>query len=95
MAKKRNKFLWGMGIGAVLGILFAPRKGDDTRKKLSKEAQDLKEAFEKAVSTGKVKYEEIKAEVNPAIDDIKARAKPYVDSLQDGLEGKEMNSKRK
>ncbi len=95
MTKKGNKFLWGIGIGAVLGLLFAPRKGDDTRKKLSKEAEDLKASFEKAVATGKAKYTEVKTEVEPVLDEIKSKAKPYVDSLQDGLEGKEVKSKKK
>jgi gas vesicle protein len=35
-------FLIGLTAGAVLGILFAPGKGADTRKKIATEGKDLK-----------------------------------------------------
>lgn len=47
----RGLFTGGI-IGYVLGLLFAPSKGDETRKK-------VQDAFEK----GKKKFEELKSEV--------------------------------
>ncbi|MFA7253675.1 MAG: YtxH domain-containing protein [Patescibacteria group bacterium] len=45
--KNSNKFvlgaLLGGAIGAVAGILFAPRSGKETRKIVSKKANDLTE----------------------------------------------------
>ena len=63
-----GKFIAGAAIGAGLGILFAPKKGSETRKDLkekldnvvakikSVDAEDVKEMFEE-------KVEEIKAEL--------------------------------
>ncbi len=44
MSAKRN-LLIGVGVGAVLGILFAPRKGSKTRRKIAKRGADLKEGW--------------------------------------------------
>ena len=38
-----NSFLWflaGLGIGAVVGVLYAPRSGDETREVLLSKAQE-------------------------------------------------------
>ncbi|HUM05336.1 MAG TPA: YtxH domain-containing protein [Terriglobales bacterium] len=38
-----NSFLWflaGLGIGAVVGVLYAPRSGDETREVLMSKAQE-------------------------------------------------------
>lgn len=34
-------FLVGLGTGAVLGLLFAPRRGDETREQWRSKANDL------------------------------------------------------
>jgi len=34
-------FLVGLGTGAVLGLLFAPRRGEETREQLRSKANDL------------------------------------------------------
>ncbi len=35
-----SAFVFGLGIGAVLGVLFAPRSGDDTREYILESAKD-------------------------------------------------------
>ena len=41
---KINKFLIGLGIGAVAGMLLAPKKGSELREDISTKAKELKEA---------------------------------------------------
>jgi len=41
-----NSFLWflaGLGIGAVVGVLYAPRSGEETREVLMSKAQEGRE----------------------------------------------------
>lgn len=52
-------FLGGV-IGATLGILFAPNKGNETREKLSLKSQDLMSDINRKFNTF---MEEIKAEI--------------------------------
>jgi hypothetical protein len=47
--------LAGVAIGGTLGILFAPAKGSDTRKKISKKGEEMKDDLQ-------AKYEELIAE---------------------------------
>jgi gas vesicle protein len=37
--------LAGLAAGAALGVLFAPKKGSDTRKTISKKGEDLAQAL--------------------------------------------------
>ena len=57
-------FLAGAAAGAILGILFAPDKGTDTRKKISKKTGDLsdslKTTFSDFIDGISSKYENVK-----------------------------------
>jgi gas vesicle protein len=37
--------LGGVAVGAVLGVLFAPAKGSETRKKITDKSHDLKDSL--------------------------------------------------
>ena len=58
--------LAGVAAGAVLGLLFAPEKGSETRKKLSGEGNDLKESmkekFNEFLDDISEKYENVNEE---------------------------------
>ena len=68
MKKKSGigKFVAGAVLGAGLGILFAPKKGSETRK-------DLKEKLDDVIAKIKsVDTEEVKAMFEAKVDEIKA-----------------------
>lgn len=43
VGSKVSFFLVGLGIGALIGILFAPKSGEDTREYLSSKADEGRE----------------------------------------------------
>ncbi len=50
----------GAAIGAIVGILFAPDKGSETRKKISEEGKKLAEDVKDKFRKGKEKLNELK-----------------------------------
>lgn len=54
----------GIAAGTVLGILFAPEKGSDTRKKISKKSKDslkdLKNRYNETIDTLTAKLDKAK-----------------------------------
>ena len=73
MSKKGNgigKFVLGTAVGALAGVLFAPRKGEETRKMAKEKALDLLD-----------KAKEI--DVKEVRDEIESRVLSIIDELKD------------
>jgi len=70
--------LGGLAAGALLGILFAPAKGSDTRKKISKKTEDftdeIKEKFNEFIETISEKFESVKEEASDLSEKQNAKA---------------------
>lgn len=76
---KVSYFLVGLGIGALVGILFAPRSGEETRDYLSqkadegkeyaqRKARELRERAEDLVERGKQVAGKQKDSISAAVD---------------------------
>mgnify|MGYP001772860177 CR=1 FL=1 len=66
-------FLLGLTVGAILGILFAPAEGKETRKKLAKYIEDLEEKSEDIINKGKKFVEEETDKVKKFVEDTKEK----------------------
>jgi gas vesicle protein len=75
-------FLAGAAIGAIAGILFAPDKGSETRRKISKKTGDVtdsvKNAFSDFIDGMKNTYSSLKGEV----EDVEEKGKAKVNQLK-------------
>ena len=60
----------GLVVGGVLGILFAPDKGSETRKKISDTGKKLADKITHKVKPGKEKLEEELSKVNGEMEEV-------------------------
>ncbi len=74
--------LLGATVGAVLGILFAPDKGSETRKMISDSTgelgDNLKTKFSEMTDSLKQKFDSIKGDAN----DIMQKGKSYTEDVK-------------
>lgn len=64
-------FVVGAAAGLTLGLLFAPEKGEETRKKLKEAAGDAVGSVKDRAESAKVEIEELKAELKDQAEDLK------------------------
>jgi gas vesicle protein len=65
-------FLVGAAIGGILGVLFAPKKGSDTRRQIA-------ETGENFATSVKDQYDNIVSRFSNEIEDLKTRANHVFD----------------
>ncbi len=79
VGSKISFFLVGLGIGALIGILFAPTSGEETRDYLSKKAdegrdyaqrkaRELRERADDLIERGKTAVAHQKESISAAVD---------------------------
>ena len=66
-----QSFVNGVFVGFLLGILYAPDRGDETRRKISQRASDLKDSV-------KDTYNEVAGTVSSQIKQVKNKASQLV-----------------
>lgn len=76
-------FLAGLGIGAVIGVLYAPKAGKETREDLLNSAREAKEKAAEYVEQGRQKaadlVEEGKRQARESIDKGRTQWTQYVE----------------
>lgn len=80
VGSKVSYFLVGLGVGALVGVLFAPKSGEETREFLSKRADEGKEYAQR-------KARELRERADELIERGKEVAIRQKDSINAAVEG--------
>ena len=59
----------GIAIGGVLGVLFAPDKGSETRHKIAEGSKKLVDNFNKKIKSGKEKLQQEFSKMNDVMEE--------------------------
>lgn len=70
-------FLAGLGIGALVGVLYAPKSGRETRDDLAAQAQDAKEKAGVALDQGRGQLNQYVATSKDQIKDAVDKGRDY------------------
>jgi gas vesicle protein len=74
-----KNFLMGLGIGVGLGILFAPRSGEETRTNLGSRANDL-------AASARESYEQNRERIQRGVGTIRGKAERAVNAVRSGAQ---------
>ena len=80
VGSKVSYFLVGMGIGALVGVLFAPKSGEETRKFLTDKADEGRDYAQK-------KARELRERADDLIERGKESAGRHKESITAAVEG--------
>jgi gas vesicle protein len=72
-----SKLLWGFTLGLVTGLLLAPEKGSETRKKVSRKAADLKDKFDDFIDSVSERLDSFKNEAEGLAKNAKTEARSF------------------
>ena len=75
-----SKLLWGFTLGLVAGLLLAPEKGSESRRKLRRAARDLKNKFNDFVDGVNDKFESLRNETEEVASDGRQEARSFANS---------------
>lgn len=79
VGSKITYFLVGLGVGALVGVLFAPKSGEETREYLSKKADEGREFAQR-------KARELRERADKLIERGKDVASRHKDSISAAVE---------
>jgi len=80
VGSKGSYFLVALGIGALVGVLFAPKSGEETRKYLAEKADEGKEFAQK-------KARELRERADDLIERGKETALRHKETISAAVEG--------
>ena len=76
-----NKLLLGFSAGLLVGILFAPAKGSETRESISNRGRDLKNKFNDLVDSITDKFDAMTEDVEDLAEQGRQRAKSFKNEM--------------
>ena len=72
-------FVNGVLVGILLGVLFAPDSGEETRRKISRRAAGLKDTYDDLADNVSNTYNKVKSKANDLIN----RGETALDDMED------------
>lgn len=78
--------LGGVAVGAVLGVLFAPAKGSETRKKITDKSHDLKDSLKDTACRISDKISQTVSSLKNETQDVIADAKEILHEEKTNLD---------
>ena len=68
----------GLFVGGVLGVLFAPNEGKETRKRIADAEKKLNKSIKETVNRGKEKFSGLKDGVKEKIEALNEKVREFV-----------------
>lgn len=68
----------GVAIGGLLGVLFAPDKGENTRQKIADNGKKLSDSVKDKMNEGRNKLAGLRNNIRDRVDSMKESVEEYV-----------------
>lgn len=75
-------FLNGVLVGILIGVLFAPDSGEETRKKISKRAKGIKDGYDEFAGGVSDAYGKVKTKANTLAGKAKRKLNNIIDETE-------------